>query len=59
MGGSPQPNGIRAAIDPRFDTLLNRALVSGRSNQISPEVNIDMTSSSTTSTAMLGTATQK
>lgn len=59
MGGPSQPNGIRATVDPRFDTLMNRATVSGRSNQISPEMNIDITSSSMNSTAMLGTATQE
>ena len=54
-----QPHGIQGTIDPRFDALIQRATVSARSNQISPEVNIESSSSNTNSTTTLDSKLQE
>ena len=59
MNPSTQASEIRAIIDPRFHALINRATVSARSNQISPEVDIDISSSNTNSTVKLDSTLQK
>jgi hypothetical protein len=51
-----QTSPVQAIIDPRFDALINRAT---RSNQISPELNIQNSSPNTNSTARLDPTTLK
>ena len=54
-----ETNTIQAILDPRFDALISRATTRTRSNQISPETNIPISSPNSDSNTSLDPTLKK